>query len=62
MPKVISADMELDIAQRHLADAERKATKCYEHVRDDRAYLANVSDPKNERSNPTSRCLHPPLT
>ncbi|KAL8634652.1 MAG: hypothetical protein Q9226_009458, partial [Calogaya cf. arnoldii] len=35
MPKVISADMELDIAQRHLADAERKASKCYDHVRDD---------------------------
>ncbi|KAI4258404.1 MAG: hypothetical protein L6R42_005129 [Xanthoria sp. 1 TBL-2021] len=53
MPKVISADLELDIAQRHLTDAERKATKCYEHVRDDRTYLADVSNPRNERSNQT---------
>ncbi|KAL9039132.1 MAG: hypothetical protein Q9180_002715 [Flavoplaca navasiana] len=55
MPKVISADMELDIAQRSLADAERKAAKCYDHVRDERAYVADVSNPKNGRSHQTIR-------
>ena len=58
MPKVISADMELDIAKRSLADAERKAAKCHDHVRDERAYLADVSNPKNGRSHQTSTAPH----
>ncbi|KAL8870069.1 MAG: hypothetical protein Q9174_003802 [Haloplaca sp. 1 TL-2023] len=46
--------MELDIAQRALADAEAKCAKCHNHVRDDRAYFADVSTPKNGRSSQTS--------
>ncbi|KAL9004303.1 MAG: hypothetical protein Q9188_002875 [Gyalolechia gomerana] len=54
MPRVFSGDEEFREAQRWVESAESRVRVCYDHVRSERAYLANVSDPRNGRSARTS--------
>ncbi|KAL8655464.1 MAG: hypothetical protein Q9210_000862 [Variospora velana] len=50
MPRVTTASKDLADAQASLEHAKQRVSKCYNHVQDDRANLASVSDPRNARS------------
>lgn len=54
MPRVTTASQDLADAQASLENAKQRVSKCHNHVEDDRAYLASVSDPRNTRSAQTS--------